>query len=491
MSSPMESAKDQPLRILIVDDSADDVDLLASALRSQGYRLSYSAVDNEAGMRAELERQQWDVIVSDHSMPSFDAPTALAIAKELCPDVPFIVVSGGDDLDLAVALVKSGAQDYVQKRDAIGLGQVIERELRDARLIRERKLIEDSLRESQEIFRAIVENVGDLVAVLDTDGCRIYNSPSYLAFFNEEDIRVGTNSFKEIHPEDRDHIKDVFRRTVATGVGERAEFRFVLKDGSIRHIESEGRAIHDAEGKVSKVIVVSRDITERKRAERQREQFAARLELLSERLAATQENDRRRIAYDLHEQLGQELTFLKMQLQMASSGKNTMEPHFQDALAVAARALERVREMSLDLAPPQLDDLGLHVALRAYCEQQAAAGSLTINVDAVRPEARPPGEVERACFRVLQEALTNVLHHAQAREVWVSLRQSADELTLCVRDNGTGFDVNALPAGEHGASLGILSMEQRAKHAGGRLEIRSSPGTGTEVLAVFPLAVTA
>ena len=256
-----------PLQLLIVDDSADDITLVVRALLSQGYQVAYSAVNNPAVMRAELERQEWDVIISDHSMPNFDAAEALALAKELRPDVPFIIVSGRVDLNLAVALMKSGAQDYVQKSELVRLGPVIERELREAKSSRERKHAEDRLRESQAIFQAIVENVGDLVALLDTEGRRIYNSPSYRPLFSEEDIQIGSSSFLEIHPDDRERIKAVFRRTVATGLGERGEFRFVLKDGSVRHIESEGRAIHDAKGKVSKVLVVSRDITERKRME--------------------------------------------------------------------------------------------------------------------------------------------------------------------------------------------------------------------------------
>lgn len=256
-----------PLQLLIVDDSADDITLVVRALLSQGYQVAYSAVNNPAVMRAELERQEWDVIISDHSMPNFDAAEALALAKELRPDVPFIIVSGRVDLNLAVALMKSGVQDYVQKSELVRLGPVIERELREAKSSRERKHAEDRLRESQAIFQAIVENVGDLVALLDTEGRRIYNSPSYRPLFCEEDIQIGSSSFLEIHPDDRERIKAVFRRTVATGLGERGEFRFVLKDGRVRHIESEGRAIHDAQGKVSKVLVVSRDITERKRME--------------------------------------------------------------------------------------------------------------------------------------------------------------------------------------------------------------------------------
>jgi diguanylate cyclase (GGDEF)-like protein/PAS domain S-box-containing protein len=131
----------------------------------------------------------------------------------------------------------------------------------------EHKSTEPSLRESEEIFRTIAENVDDLIALLDTEGRRIYNSPSYHKIFGKEELAVGSSSFNEIHPEDRDRIKAIFRKTVKTGIGERSEFRFLLRDGKIRYIESQGNAVHDINGKVSKVIVVSRDVTERKKME--------------------------------------------------------------------------------------------------------------------------------------------------------------------------------------------------------------------------------
>ncbi len=138
--------------------------------------------------------------------------------------------------------------------------------------ITERRRAEERLRESEERFRLIAENVGDLVAMLDPQGKRLYNSPSYRSVLGEEELAVGSDSFLEIHPEDRQRVKEVFDRTVATGRGERSEFRFLLKDGSVRHIESEGRAIRDALGVVTQVVVVSRDVSERKRAE-QRDQM--------------------------------------------------------------------------------------------------------------------------------------------------------------------------------------------------------------------------
>jgi diguanylate cyclase (GGDEF)-like protein/PAS domain S-box-containing protein len=133
--------------------------------------------------------------------------------------------------------------------------------------ITDRKHAADKLHESEALFRAIAENAGDLIAMLDTKGRRIYNNPSYRNVFGSNPLLANFDSFTEIHPEDRPRVKAIFQRTVATGVGERAEFRFLLPNGSVRHIESEGSAIRDSSGKVSKVVVVSRDITERRQAE--------------------------------------------------------------------------------------------------------------------------------------------------------------------------------------------------------------------------------
>jgi diguanylate cyclase (GGDEF)-like protein/PAS domain S-box-containing protein len=263
------------LQLLIVESSGADTAAILHALETQGIHVASTTVDALTGLRAALEAQEWDLIICGQPVAGFPAPAALAIAKEVRPGVPFIIVSAEADLNLAVALIKLGAQDYVQKSELVRLGPVIERELRDAQLRRHQKITEDRLHESQELFRAIVENVGDLVAVLDTEGRRVYNSPSYRPLFRERDIRQGSSSFREIHPDDRERIRDIFRRTVATGVGECAEFRFMLKDGSIRHMESDGRAIRDADGKVSKVVVVSRDITEMKRLETELREMAA------------------------------------------------------------------------------------------------------------------------------------------------------------------------------------------------------------------------
>jgi signal transduction histidine kinase len=151
--------------------------------------------------------------------------------------------------------------------------------------------------------------------------------------------------------------------------------------------------------------------------------------------------------------------------------------------------LERVRQLSLSLRPPQLDDLGLAAALRSHLDRQARVAGLQAHFEA---EDAPPAlapDAETACFRVAQEAINNVLRHARARNLWVRLFTAGGRLAISVRDDGRGFDLDAVRArAANGASLGLVGMEERMALAGGSFELRSTPGQGTVLLATFPMA---
>jgi len=140
--------------------------------------------------------------------------------------------------------------------------------------ISERKRMEEALREQKEFFHLIAENIGGFLAVLDCEGRRLYNSPSYQKLFGNSRDLCGTDSFAEIHPQDREHVKQVFRETVRTGTGCQIYYRLMLSDGSIREMESLGSVIHDSRGKVAKIVVMSHDITERKQKEDEVHQLA-------------------------------------------------------------------------------------------------------------------------------------------------------------------------------------------------------------------------
>ena len=224
--------------------------------------------------------------------------------------------------------------------------------------------------------------------------------------------------------------------------------------------------------------------------EQERERSARELQALSYRLVEVQESERRQIARELHDEIGQSLTVAEMNLQAAlrSSSGPAKQRRLEDSIQAVERVLEQVHDLSLNLRPSMLDDLGLEPALRWYTHRQASLTGLQADFTAATLENRLDQVIETECFRVAQEALTNVVRHSKARAVAVDLSKRNGHLHLRVRDDGVGFDAPALRRrAVQGASLGLLSMEERACLAGGGLELNTSPGKGTEVHAWFPL----
>lgn len=213
-----------------------------------------------------------------------------------------------------------------------------------------------------------------------------------------------------------------------------------------------------------------------------------RLRALSRRLLEVQEEERGRLARDLHDDIGQALTALKIQLESLARAEGSMGTRLLECVETTRLTLERVRQLSLSLRPLQLDDLGLVAALRSHLDRQASIGGLTPHFDAAEAPHGVAPEIETACFRIAQEAINNVLRHARARNLWMRLFTAGGRLALSVRDDGAGFDLEAARRrGAAGASLGLVGMEERVALAGGTLELRSAPGQGSVLLATFAL----
>jgi PAS domain S-box-containing protein len=238
------------------------------------------------------------------------------------------------------------------------------------------------------------------------------------------------------------------------------------------------------------------DITDRKLVEAERDQLIEearssheRLGALSRRLLTVQEEERRRLAVELHDELGQVLTAVKINLESLASSftAGTAPPQLEGAIGSVDHAMHRVRDMALDLRPSVLDDLGLPPALRWYVDRFARDTGIEahVSIDAV-PDLDP--NVATACFRVAQEALTNVARHARAHHVWLDLYLLPGGLELRIRDNGAGFDAAAArQRAMQGTSMGLLGMEERVSLAGGTFEVRSVVGSGSVVRARFQL----
>jgi PAS domain S-box-containing protein len=215
-----------------------------------------------------------------------------------------------------------------------------------------------------------------------------------------------------------------------------------------------------------------------------------RQKMLTRRLVEAQEDERRRVARELHDEIGQTLTAVKINLQTLGRQADWagLAPRLADSIAIVERALQQVRNLSLDLRPSLLDDLGLVATLRWYVDRQAQWAGLTISFSADPPEMSLPPEHEITCFRVVQEAFTNLMRHAQAKHVRVALRQRNGELGLTIRDDGVGFGVQAaLDNALGGESLGLLGMQERVRLVGGEIDIESEPGQGTEIRVRLPL----
>jgi signal transduction histidine kinase len=233
------------------------------------------------------------------------------------------------------------------------------------------------------------------------------------------------------------------------------------------------------------------------RAERERhlatsralEMSQERLRALSHRLLEVQEQERGRLARELHDDIGQALTALKIQLEgVARIPPQEAPQRIAQCIEMTVHALERVRQLSFSLRPLQLDDLGLVAALRSHLDRQASIGELAPHFEARAVPEHLPGEIQTACFRIAQEAINNVLRHARARNLWLSVRGERGALGLEIRDDGCGFDAEAARRrSAAGASLGLVGMEERVAFAGGTLELRTAVGQGTRLLATFPI----
>jgi PAS domain S-box-containing protein len=349
---------------------------------------------------------------------------------------------------------------------------------------------EHALKVSELRYRRLFEAAQDGILILNADSGQIDDVNPFLTdMLGYSRKQLLGNKLWDIVP---------FKNVEAS----RAEFRDLQRESYVRYDDvpletRDGRAINVEF--VSNIYQVNgdrvvqcniRDITKRRQAEEKLKEYSRKLQVLSRRLVEAQETERKNIARELHDEIGQALTVLQLNLQamLLSPGMEALSPRLKENLEVVEHVLEQVHDISFNLRPLILDDLGLEPALRWFTKRQAALVGLQVRFKADSLEQRLDPVIETECFRVAQEALTNVVRHARAKSVSVELRKQAGCLHLRVRDDGTGFDVGDVrERAVRGASLGLLSMEERAALAGGGLEFKSAPRTGTEVHAWFPL----
>lgn len=435
-----------------------------------------------AGLRA-------DEVIGQHAAHTFFTSHSLAVQAQIGEAIRR-AAAGETVHETFTARVAEGAVtlagSFVPLRDPSGEVMLIVASAVD---VSEQRLAEESLRDAAERLQWVIEGTETGLWEWDirTDHVRYSREWKRQLGLAEDEVRDDFGEWLRLaHPDDVEPVLRAVQSFLAAphGVLE-CEFRLRHADGGYRWILSRSALRAGPDGEPATLLGMHLDISERKHVEAALRESGERLQTLSRRLLATQEEERRRLARELHDGLGQSLTAARLHLLALDGRAGTAR---RDALAAVERSLEEVRRIALDLRPAVLDDVGLAAAVRWLADRQARAGGLAVEVRVDDGLADLAPDVETACFRIAQEATNNVVRHARARTLRVELRQAAAGLELAVSDDGVGFDPAVTRRRAMAASsLGLLGMEERAALLGGSLEVGSRPGAGTCVRARLPL----
>jgi PAS domain S-box-containing protein len=348
-----------------------------------------------------------------------------------------------------------------------------------------------SLHETELRFQQLAQNIHEVFWMVDPRAKRLlYVSPGFEQIWGRpcEAVYPDSGSFLEtVHKDDRRCAAAGYAHQLDGQLPIEHEYRIQRPDGTICWIRDRGFPICDQNGERYRLVRITEDITERKRVEGELQNSLTQLRSLTARLQSIREEERKTVAREIHDELGQALTSIKLDLsswvrELALDPKNLPKRPLS-ILKLVDQTIQTVRRISTELRPGILDDLGLVAAVEWASEEFADRTGTECHLD-LPDEIMVDQDLAIAVFRILQETLTNVARHANASQLNVRMVQEAGSLYLEVRDNGCGVNEETLSAR---GSLGILGMRERALLLGGELTIRGVPGYGTSVTVRLPV----
>ena len=365
---------------------------------------------------------------------------------------------------------------------------------------RNRRLAEEASRLSQERFEAVARATTDAIWDWNLDTNTVWWSEGIEKLFGycPGDVSSKVDWWIErLHREDKDRVVEAVRKA-ADGPGHTwsGQYRFRCHDGRYSIVLDRGYVVRDAAGKPARVVGGLSDITEHRRAEEALEASHDQLRALSSRLHSAREEERATVAREIHDELGQVLTALKINLDWLERklGERTNDLELNPLLdrvvesaQITESAIGSVQRIATELRPSALDNLGLEVALRQEAERFQQRTGTACELELPTDPLNVPRKAATTIFRIFQEALTNVARHAQAKEVRVALRAEPEQLMLEVEDDGRGIGANAL---EDSRSLGLLGMRERAHELKGDLTVASRQPRGTRVTLRLPRVIS-
>jgi two-component system, NarL family, sensor histidine kinase UhpB len=413
----------------------------------------------------------------------------------------FWLVFSGDIVDAIMGVPINSA--YVQALRGINFttttGIVLYLVLR--RTLRRKRQAEEALRLNQQRFESVALATTDAIWDLNLETKVVWWSEGMgkLFGYRQEDVSSKFEWwFERVHPEDRDRVTTSIQKVAeANGQHWSGEYRFRRQDGSYATVLDRGYIVRDSSGKPARLVGGLSDVSEQRMAERALENSRQQLRALAARVQSSREEERARVAREIHDDLGQILTAIKMNLDwlerhIEEGGRDaSLNPQLERVVEsgeMIETAMQSVQRIAEDLRPAVLDHLGLSEALKEEVRRFQERSSVVCTLDLPGEELSTPAETAVVIFRIAQEALTNVARHAHAANVSISLTVKDGRLTMTIQDDGQGIQSEALTDSR---SLGLLGMTERAVAVGGRVSVAPASPQGTRVTLELPEPVKA
>jgi two-component system, NarL family, sensor histidine kinase UhpB len=476
------------IRILLVVDSVTDALLIEKALADVvefKHRLTRSERLSDGSIRAQSMR--FDVVLLDLGLPDAQGlDTARAFIRR-SPDVPVLVLTGLDDPSVGLLAIQEGAQDYLPKKD-IHASQLA-RSIRNAI---ERHRISAAYRASEERFQLAVS--GATAGLWDWN---LQTGATYLSSYFKEIMGYEDNELPNearvlwdaIHPDDADRVFASLKAHLEHKTVYDVEYRVRAKSPDFRWVQSRGQALWNDSGQPYRMVGWIMDITDRRRDNDALRESREELQRLSANIQQVREEEKIRIARELHDDLGQQLATLKVEAakiedHLMAAETTTPVANLRKVYALIDQLIGSVRSIAAGLRPTMLDDLGLTSAVDWLIDEFSASHGVQVvrRIDVDNIDFNHEGST--AVFRIVQEALTNVAHHSGATSVTLEMVRGAMNCIVRVVDNGSGCP-DARP---NANAFGLLGMRERAARLGGTIRIQSAPNQGFALTVALPLA---
>jgi len=477
------------LKLLLLEDDAADAELIQLLLKRSGLQFEAVVATDEREFLQALESNGYHAVLADNALPQYNSMEALDLIRKTNPDVAFILVTGTVSEEFAVKIIQQGADDYILKTNLTRLPSAITSAIEKKKISREKVAAEKEIEKEKELSISIINSLPGIFYLCDNQGKFLRWNKNFERISGYNAAEIGTMSPDDFfNPGNKQAFARYIRNSFARGYGE-AEVVFTTRDGKQIPYYFTSMAVSFQQKEC--LICVGLDITAGKESEKALKQLNGELHRISAHLENIREKEQARIAREVHDQLGQQLTGLKMDISWLKDkldkGMSTVviREKLEEMSGMVDEAVVAVRKVASDLRPSILDDFGLVEALDWQSKEFSKRSGIGVYFKHPDNKLKLSPSVTISLFRIYQEILTNVARHANSKNINASLEWQQDNLILSVSDDGKGFD-SSKPI----TSLGLLGMKERAYMIGGTLNINSAPGAGTTVSVNVPMNVT-